>query len=460
MSADASPALPSHIPAVHGSYPVRAGNRVRALVDGEAAFTRICEAVEAAQASVWVTVAFLHGDFEMPGGRGSLFDVLDRAAARGIDVRALFWRTDRAESEHFHGHEDDHAFLAAREARFLARWDRAQKHYCQHQKSWLIDAGAPSEIAFVGGINLNPASLCAPGHGGRDGAHTHDVYCELRGPSASDVHHNFVQRWNEASERIQAHGLWPHGQADSNLAFPTVVSAQAGASIVQMQRTIRAGQYTNSTAAPEGEAFAVSGGEHSVFDQYIAAIDAARETIYIEDQYIASPPLIEHLHAALERGVDVVFLCPASPEPQIIASRQRPEAKAFYDRIGALGRFGHFLLAGIAAPQSDGSLRDVYVHDKIMLVDDCWATIGSCNIATQSFFNDSELNAAIWDEDFVRALRAELLREHLGIDTSHMEARDALRLYREAARANAQARHRGEAMNGLAYALDPAMYGM
>jgi len=91
-------------------------------------------------------------------------------------------------------------------------------------------------------------------------------------------------------------------------------------------------------------------------------------------------------------------------------------------------------------------------------VDDAFTTIGSCNIASRSFFGDTELNAAIWDEDFVRALRVELLHEHLGIDTSRMEARDALALYREAARANAQARHRGEAMNGLAFALDPAMY--
>ncbi len=73
-----------HIPFVRsGSYPLRAGNAVRPLVDGEPAFRRICEAVEAAKQSVWVTVAFLSPDFLMPDGRGSVFDVLDRASARG-----------------------------------------------------------------------------------------------------------------------------------------------------------------------------------------------------------------------------------------------------------------------------------------------------------------------------------------------------------------------------------------
>ena len=71
----------AHIPHVEsGSYPLRDGNQVRPLVDGEPAFRAICRAVEAAQHSVWVTVAFLKEGFEMPGGAGSLFDVLDAAA--------------------------------------------------------------------------------------------------------------------------------------------------------------------------------------------------------------------------------------------------------------------------------------------------------------------------------------------------------------------------------------------
>ena len=42
-----------------GSYPMRSGNLVRPLIDGEPAFRRICEAIEAARQSVWVTVTFM-----------------------------------------------------------------------------------------------------------------------------------------------------------------------------------------------------------------------------------------------------------------------------------------------------------------------------------------------------------------------------------------------------------------
>jgi hypothetical protein len=66
-----------------GSYPVRTGNAVRPLVDGAPAFRRIGEVIDRARHSVWLTVAFYTPDFRMPDGRGSLFDVLDRAVAPG-----------------------------------------------------------------------------------------------------------------------------------------------------------------------------------------------------------------------------------------------------------------------------------------------------------------------------------------------------------------------------------------
>ena len=67
---------------------------MRALVDGEPAFRRVCEAIEAARQSVWATVTLMWADFQMPDGRGSALDVLNRAAARGLDVRVIFWRPD------------------------------------------------------------------------------------------------------------------------------------------------------------------------------------------------------------------------------------------------------------------------------------------------------------------------------------------------------------------------------
>lgn len=452
----------SHIPfAEHGSYPVREGNSVRPLVDGEPAFRRICEAIETASHSVWVTVAFYNPDFRMPDGRGSLFDVLDRAVARGLDVRAIFWRNNEgsgfSDEEMFTGNDEHRGMLDARGSKFLARWDRAQKRYCQHQKSWLVDAGRPGEVAFVGGINLGPNSVVSPGHG-KGSRSTHDVYVEVQGPSASDVHHNFVQRWNEASDRAHPTGSWPQHDRAHDLSFPASASPIRGNAIVQIQRTVRAGHYTDGTATPGGQSFAIEKGEQSVFEQYLKAIDAARRTIYFEDQAIGSPEVVAKLDAACARGVDVVFLVPADANSEMVKARSLPQSKPFFDALGALGRHKNFTLAGIAAADERGNLRNIYVHAKIALIDDCWATIGSCNIGARSFFGDTELNASFYDPAVVRALRCELLREHLGVDTASLDDRAAFAKYREVALANTQRRKRGGAMSALAFALDPAAY--
>jgi cardiolipin synthase A/B len=151
------------------SYPLRTGNAVRPLIDGVSTFRRIGEAIDEAKHSVWLTVAFYASDFRMPDGRGSLFDVLDRAAARGLDVRVIFWRPNPesprgSKGSTFEGIPADHDLLRARRSRFRARWDRAHGHYLHHQKSWLIDAGEPSEVAFVGGINLTARAARATPH--------------------------------------------------------------------------------------------------------------------------------------------------------------------------------------------------------------------------------------------------------------------------------------------------------
>jgi cardiolipin synthase A/B len=452
---------PSHIPSTTcGSYPIRAGNLVRPLVDGEAAFRRICAAIEAARHSVWVTVAFIEPHFTMPDRNGSLFDVLDRAVARGLDVRAIFWRPNPEDGQWarsaFPGTPDQRDMLDARRSRFRARWDRAGGAICHHQKSWLLDAGQSFETAFVGGMNLNPRVVVAAGHA--EGG-VHDVYVEVSGPSATDVHHNFVQRWNEASERGADDGTWGHDGRD-DLAFPARRSASKGPVMVQIQRTVPGGRYRDGSPSPGAPPFNIAGGERSILTQYLQAIGAARRSIYIENQAIEVPDIVVALDDALTRGVDVVMLVPAEPEARVRAARARPERRAFYHQLAALGRHGNFALVGLSGPDPAQRRRDVYVHAKIMLVDDAWATIGSCNLHAGSLFVQTEMNASFWDSTVVRALRRELFAEHLDHDTAPLDDRTALGLYRQVAKQNRLRRDAGDvSWQGLAFSLDPTTYG-
>jgi cardiolipin synthase A/B len=443
----------------HGSYPRRGGNLFTPLIDSGPAFRRICEAVEQAQHSVWITFTFIATVFQMPDGRGSIFDVLDRAVERGLDVRVIFWRPNPESSSYgqaFAGTSADFDLLAARGSRFLARWDRAPLAYCHHQKSWLIDAGRSSETAFVGGINPTFAAV-EPGHVGD--AQRHDIYVEITGPSASDVHHNFVQRWNEASERNVPLGVWGH-DSDERLPFPTELSDARGSSVVQIQRNVHACCYRDPHAAPGSATYYIVGGERSITSQYLLAINSARRSIYLENQALPVPEIAYALEEALKRGVHVVLLVPGEPEEYLGLWRQLPERKPFFDRLEALGRYEHFTLTGIAGQTQSGDRKYVYVHAKIMLIDDAWATIGSCNLHANSLFGHSEMNAAVWDRDVVRALRCQLLLEHLGQDTEHLDDRLAMQLYQRIARDNAARWEAGDVdWQGLACSLNPSTYG-
>jgi cardiolipin synthase A/B len=119
-----------------GSYPTRGGNSAQLLIDGEPAFRRICEAIEAAKHSVWATVTFMWPGFQMPDGRGSALHVLDRAARRGVDVRIIFWRPDDEMVSYRHkafwGALEHFAELRELDAGISIRWDRAHLGFCQH----------------------------------------------------------------------------------------------------------------------------------------------------------------------------------------------------------------------------------------------------------------------------------------------------------------------------------------
>jgi len=460
MSTRSTPA--SLIPPVaDGSYPVREGCSVRPLVDGEQAFGRICEAIEAAEHRVWGTVAFLEEEVQLPNGRGSIFDVLDAAAERGVDVRVIFWRSNQVSKKtHFPGTWDQLEWLAERGSRFGARWDALPGEDCHHQKSWLIDAATPDELAFVGGINLDHGSIAARGHAPREHGNVHDVYLELSGPAVTDVHHNFVQRWNEASDRDAADGHWPAGEDRGGLKFPTEVSAPTGEVPVQIARTVQANRYTDTTSTPGGKAFSIQQGEFSIYEQYIAAIDAAQSSIYVEDQAIGSPKVVGHLKQALARGVQVIFLVPGRCHPTFAQARRVSKLAPFFELIESLDEHPSFSLAAIASAEADGSPHEIYVHAKIMLVDDHWATIGSTNTADRSFKTDTELNASIWHSETVKALRCELFEEHLGIDTRGMSDVEAFGRFHERARDNAWRKLGNAPMQSLAYQLNASFYGL
>ena len=237
---------------------------------------------------------------------------------------------------------------------------------------------------------------------------------------------------------------------------------------MQVARTVRAGIYRRDVASPGASPFPIADGEASILEQYLAAVDAAERTIYLENQILLCPVLVPRLDAALARGVDVIAVVPAKAMPELIRYRQHPQAMPLFAMIEELARHDNFTMAALGATREDGSHDEIYVHAKVAMVDDEWATIGSANAMLRSFGADTEMNVTAWDQAVARGLRTELFAEHFGdADGAAASGRNgtdddrvALGLLRERALGNSQRRREGRPMRGNIFAIDPRQWAV
>lgn len=475
MHDDAPPEV-APTPASLGPYPPRPGNRVTAWIDGVPFYERLAAALRAARTRVWAAVSFIEPEFRFPDGT-SWWDMLGECHARGVDVRALFWRNPRFfKSAHvFLGGPDDREFLAGRGAAWAARWDSSgdDAAHCHHQKAFVVDADEPDALAFIGGMVLSNATLARPGH--RHGLAKHDAMLELRGPVVADAARNFVQRWNLA--RIDAEAPpWPDELRAGPLPEPAREPAATGDVTVQLCRTLKAGLYGSAD------------GEATILEHYRRAFAAARRTIYLENQHPGEASLLHALAQALARGVRVVMIvpgapmraiCQASAEVAALARSGRADEHRYgptFQRLAALARDPNFTLAALARsdpgePGTPWRHREIYNHAKLCIVDGAWMTLGSANLVDLSLHRDhTELNASVWGRNTCLPLLRRLVAEHMhehgdeptefadndAGDGSDSEALDALARVARASRASLVA---GGPVLGGCYALDAARYG-
>jgi phosphatidylserine/phosphatidylglycerophosphate/cardiolipin synthase-like enzyme len=68
--------------------------------------------------------------------------------------------------------------------------------------------------------------------------------------------------------------------------------------------------------------------------------------------------------------------------------------------------------------------RQIYIHSKIMIVDDRWVTVGSANIDKNGFRDSSELNLGLTSPKLAKELRSRLWQEHLQDNNDAAGARD------------------------------------
>jgi phosphatidylserine/phosphatidylglycerophosphate/cardiolipin synthase-like enzyme len=367
--------------------PARSGNAVRVLIDGEEALTEMVEAISAAKSHVHIAGWHTSPEFRptRQAGAPTLRELLADVAER-VPVRLLMWAgpplplfkpTRRMAREACAGFR--------RDSRVRCELDQRERSmHCHHEKIVVVD----DEVAFVGGIDFTALS----GDRHDSTAHEpdrplgwHDVATKLRGPVVADVATHFTQRWAEvAGERLA----------------PPSTPEPAGDTAVRLVRTVPERNYR---FAPRGE--------FGILAEYLRALRSARSLVYLENQFLWSPEVVNVL-------ADLLRTPPQDRFRVVLVLPRRPDNGADTTR-GQLGRLlsadgenGRLLTTTISthAGQDTGPL---YVHAKVGIVDDRWLTVGSANLNEHSLFNDTEVNIVTSDPDLARDTRVRLWAEHL-----------------------------------------------
>ena len=190
--------------------------------------------------------------------------------------------------------------------------------------------------------------------------------------------------------------------------------------------------------------------ERGILESYVAAIDAAREWIYVENQFFFAHKVFERMDAALRRGVDVVVVVPGRPLPEVFDARRRhPQLFAAFE---ALARHERFTLASLAWMDASGNRHDVYVHSKLMIVDDAWMTVGSANLEKDSL-NAPRSSTSRAGTPASSTLRRDLFEEHAGASAATETPRRWPRPCRRRATARCVAERAARPIDAASYAL-------
>lgn len=386
-----------------GDPPPRPGCRLEVLVDGAAAFPRIVEALRGARSHIHVTGWHISAHFELvPGERPVVLGPLLAELAERLPVRVMVWAG--APVPLFHPTRGEVAAEVERLVRDTAiRCEpdpREHPVHCHHEKTIVVD----DEIAFVGGIDMTDLAgdrFDTSDHEARRRLGWHDVCARIEGPAVADVADHFRMRWHELTRETLP---------------PAVVPAPLegeGTRTVQVVRTVAEDMYA---ALPRGD--------FRIFEAYVRAIRSAQRFIYLENQFLWSPEIVELLAAKLRR--------PPAPDFRLVILLPAKANNGQDDTSGQLAVLadaddgaGRLLAATIRSRTGD---RDdpLYVHAKVGIVDDRWLTVGSANLNAHSLLNDTEMNVVTDDGDLARATRERLWAEHLELSPEDLRGADPI----------------------------------
>ena len=325
--------------------PIVPGNRVTELRNGDQAFPAMLEAIRSAERSITLEAYIF-----WPSTVGTTFaEALAERARAGVATHLI---VDGVGSQKL----DDALIDRMRQAgvqvvRFRpVRWYTLDRvNHRTHRKLLVVDG----RVGFTGGLGIDDLYL----GDAEDRDHWRDSQFRVEGPVVGQLQAAFLDNWIESGRALL------HGPT----YFPPLDSA--GGALAQAIHS------------------SPGGGTESLRLMYHLAIASATRSILIGNPYFVPNTLaVEMLVEARRRGVRVQIIVPG------------PITDAGLVRRASRAKWGPLLEAGVEIYEYQPTMY----HNKLIVVDDYWVSVGSTNFDNRSFRLNDEANLNVFDEAFAR----------------------------------------------------------
>lgn len=348
--------------------PLTKGNKVTLLVDGQATYAAMFEAMQQARDHVNLE-SFIIEDDET-GRRFS--ELLLRKRAEGVQVNLIYDSLgssstsapffERLRSAGVQVVE----FNGINPLKAHGKWGVIER---DHRKILIVDG----RIAFAGGVNISQAySSRRSGSGtvGKGSAPLRDTDVRVEGPAVAELQKLFLETW----QAQKGPALPPRAY------FPDL--KEEGKDLVQVLGSTP-GQTNRLT-----------------FVMYVAAITFAQHSIHLTTAYfIPDDQILKAFTDAARRGVDVKLILPSTTDSQLALNAQR-------------FNYSDLLKAGVKVYE----FRAAMLHAKTAVIDDVWSTVGSSNMDYLSFLSNDEVNVVIVNREFAAQVETMFARDLMASD--------------------------------------------
>ena len=335
-----------------GGLPFTDGNELTLLIDGEETFDSIFHEIENAEEYVCINFFIVKND--KIGIR--LQQLLIRKAKEGIRIWFLFDEIGSHKLSRKYLRELRDAGVECRTFGANRTWvSRLQYNFRNHRKIVIIDG----RVGFIGGINVGDEYL------GRDQkfGEWRDTHLRLKGPTVEALQLVFLEDW-----------YWATNQMLDLTWEKEVEKANQVAAVI-----------------PTGPADGADSWQLLV----VESANMSRDKLWIASPYfVPDEGVIAALQTASLRGVDVRILIPERADHLLVW-------------LSAFTYYEQSLPFGIRIFR----YHKGFLHEKVMLVDDRLAAVGSANLDNRSFRLNFEITAFSPDPKFVHEVTAMLAED-------------------------------------------------